>query len=80
MAAYSEMAAAAPGGEMPAGSDPKPKSQLVFPNCGATFEQVEAPAGEGAGEGMGEGSGDESWEKDLRHMAARTPEAEGQPQ
>jgi hypothetical protein len=79
MAEYSEMAAAESGAEMPAGGDLKPKSQLVCPNCGATFEQVEKPAegGEGAGEAGGE---DKSWEEDLRHMAARTPEAEGQPQ
>jgi hypothetical protein len=77
MAEYSEMAAAGDGAGAGAnpGPEPKPKSQLVCPNCGATFEQVEKPEGEGAG-----GGEDKSWEDELRGMAARTPETAGEPQ
>ena len=81
--AYNNMAAAGEGAgsAMPAGAEPggaaDAKPQLVCPNCGATFEQVEKPAGEGAGEAGGE---DKSWEDELRGMTARTPETEGEPQ
>ena len=49
-------------------------TRLVCPACGAAFEQVKTE-----GEGMG-GDEDKSWEDELRHMSARTPETEGQPQ
>ena len=66
-----EMASA--GAEMDSGG-PETKPQLVCPQCGATFEQVQT---EGGGDGGGE---DKSWEDELRHMTARTPENEGQAQ
>ena len=65
----------APAGAAPdTGGMENAKPQLVCPACGAAFEQVKTE-GEGAA-----GGEDQSWEEELRHMTARTPETEGQPQ
>jgi len=65
---------ASTGAELDSGGTSNPKPKLVCPACGAAFEQVKTE-GEGAA-----GGEDKSWEDELRHMTARTPETEGQPQ
>ena len=65
---------ASAGAESDSGGMADSKPQLVCPACGAKFEQVQT---DGAAAGGGE---DKSWEDELRHMSARTPETEGQPQ
>ena len=62
------------GAEPDAGGMENVSTRLVCPACSAAFEQVKTE-GEGAA-----GGEDQSWEEELRHMTARTPETEGQPQ